>query len=98
MGCICPGEEPSTSTTSTTSTIASTTSTTSTSTTTTTQGKSQRCALAQCGCNLSGQSWCNAENSWLSTDWCHINAGNCQACTGVWCDSSTAIRRLLKQN
>jgi len=111
--CICPGEEAPTSTASTTSTTASTTSTTastttttasttsttSTSTTTTTQGKSRRCALAQCGCNLSGQSWCNAENGWLSTDWCHLNAGNCQACTGAWCDPNTpAVRRLLKQN
>jgi len=109
--CICPGEEPPSSTASTTSTTASTTSTTasttsttstttattSTSTTTTTQGKSQKCALAACGCSLSGQSWCNAENGWVSTDWCHMNPGNCQSCNGVWCDSNVGSRRLLKQ-
>lgn len=108
--CTCPGEEPPTSTSaSTTSTSASTTTSTSASTTsttasttmsttptTTTPGRSQNCVLKACGCNLSGLSWCNNSNSWLATEWCHLNAGNCQTCQGEWCPSGTN-RRLLKQ-
>jgi len=110
--CICPGEEPPTTSTSasttlttasttftsavTTSTASTTPSTTST-IVTTTQGRSQNCVLKACGCNLSGQSWCNDSNGWLSTDWCHLNAGNCQNCQGDWCPSGTN-RRLLKQH
>merc|ERR1711879_955831 len=98
---ICPGEEPPTTSTSatTTSTSASTTTipSTTTSTTTTTPGRSQNCVLKSCGCNLSGQAWCNNSNGWLATEWCHINAGNCQNCQGEWCPSGTN-RRLLKQH
>merc|ERR1712050_517606 len=77
--CICPGEEPpTTSTSASTTTIPSTTtSTTTTTTTTTTPGRPQNCVLKMCGCNLTGQSWCNNSNGWLATEWCHINAGNC---------------------
>merc|ERR1711955_47009 len=71
--CICPGEEPPTTSTSasTTSTSASTTATTTT--TTTTPGRSQNCVLKACGCNLSGQPWCNNSNGWLATEYCHVN-------------------------
>merc|ERR1719429_1072518 len=62
---------------------------------TTAVGNGNRCALSACGCSLQGQSWCNAQNSWLATEWCHQQPGNCQGCGGVWCDP---LRRLLKQN
>merc|ERR1712117_891548 len=62
---------------------------------TTAVGNANRCALSACGCSLQGQSWCNAQNSWLATEWCHQQPGNCQGCGGVWCDP---LRRLLKLN
>jgi hypothetical protein len=105
--CICPGDIPNT--TPSTTTIASTTTTSTTSTTTapttttlaTTKGttkSSLQCANSQCGCDLSGASWCTAENMWVSSGWCQESSGNCQNCNGVWCGSdSSNIRRLLKQ-
>merc|ERR1711879_97298 len=75
--------------TSTTSTGSTSTTTTEASTSTSTQ-TAQTCALAACGCSQTGQSWCNDSNSWLATDWCHASESNCQACTGVWCEGTSA--------
>merc|ERR1719392_232764 len=91
-----PTKEPSMSPTENPTTAAGTANTMSpTESPTTAAGNANRCALSACGCSLQGQSWCNAQNSWLATEWCHQQPGNCQGCGGVWCDP---LRRLLKQN
>lgn len=102
--CVCPDDRPvttsatSTSQSTTSTTTPTTTSTTTTTTTTTTLPSSRTCALSACGCDLSGQSWCNNQNGWLQDSWCQRQEDNCSTCNGVWCASDSNTRRLLKQN
>merc|ERR1712107_413325 len=88
--CVCPDDRPVT-------TSATSTSQATTTTTTTTIASSRTCALSACGCDLSGQSWCNNQNGCLQDSWCQRQEDNCSTCNGVWCASDSNTRRLLSK-